>query len=177
MIRNVVQQGKAFRVLVGVYPYATDPSSSNVYDQPEAIRQTVTVAVANKSDCMTPGQMGLVSGVVSNQIGTITVANNDFTSPAELILGNYRLLSNIDFVPGAGVNQTATSLAAAISQFPGFSATANLAVVSVLYGGGSAADVDFYPRHYGAVVNFTMTPTDDYMEKGSPQLVAPILTS
>ena len=175
MNRTIVEHGKAFRALLGIYPYGTNPGSSNVFDHPKALRQTMTVGAVGSTP-VNSGQMGLVGTLVAGQTARITVANNSFVAPAEVVLGGYRILANVDFVPGAGVNDTAANLATAINQFPGFSATANLAVVSVLYAGDSASDVDFKVMHYGAVANFTVSPTTGLMTKGSPQVSAPLVT-
>ena len=177
MIRTLVQQGRAFRALVGIYPYGTNPGSSNVFDQPHALRQTVTLSVvhAGGGDAHSHSSRMGVIGPLGGQTGVITVASNDFSAMAEIFLGNYRLLANVDFVVGAAVGDTATNIAAAINQFPGFSASVNMAAVTVLYSDGSAADVDFRPLHYGEVVNFTFVP-DGLMTKGNPQSAAPIMT-
>ena len=182
MIRSITQQGKTFRMLLGVYPYGTNPGSSNTFDQPKALRQTATIGTIHQGgavflggDVCRPGQMGL-QGVLTPQVGTITVADNDFTDPAEVFLGNNRLLANVDFFPGAGVNDTATNLASAINLVPGFSAVATLADVAVSYDSGSSSDVEFRVMHYGAVENFTLVPLDDLMTKGSPDVVEPTLT-
>ena len=176
MVRNIVQQGKAFRTLVGIHPYGTDQSSSDVFNQPGPLRSTMTVAAIQEGGKSVSGQMGLVGGVVGPQTGTITVASNVFTATAEILLGDHRLLANIDFLVGAFADDTAAALSAAINLLPGFSASVLLNIVTVRYECGSAADVDFKPRHYGAVVNFTMSPTGGLLTKGSPQVVAPLMT-
>jgi len=178
MIRYRIQQGKAFGTLIGIYPYGTDQGSSDVFNQPAAIRQTMTVSVThtpNHNVGMTFSRMGL-NGAVAGQTGTITVVSNDFSDPAEILLGDYRILSNVDWVPGVGINATATSVAAAINRFPGFIASANGAVVSVLYEGASSADVDFLPLYHGEITNFTFAPNLRLMTKGSPQADAPLVT-
>jgi len=171
-------QGAAFRTLVGIYPYATDPSSSKVFDHPAPLRQTVTVGTILSAGATktTPGQLGLVGGVVSPQIGTIEVADNNFASRAELVLGEYHLLVNVDFMVGAAAADTAVALAAVINTLPGFAASALLAVVSVQYEGSSTDDVELRALHYGAVENFVLTPDTGLMAKGSPSVVSPTLT-
>lgn len=175
-MKTIVEHGKSFRTLIGVYPYGTDQSSSDTFNQPNALRETMTIGVVQSGGKTIPEQMQLNGHTVAAQTGTITVANNTFTDLAEIILGGYRLLANVDFVPGVGVNDTAIALAATINQLSGFSATSNAALVLVSYEGGSASDVDFRAMHYGAVTNFTLNPTSGLLTKGSPQVSAPIIT-
>jgi len=178
MVRNRVSHGKKFRAAVAHFPYGTDQSSSNSFNQPKPIRKTVTVGTVSEDSLhkTTFAQIGLVGGVIAPQTGTITVNSNVFTALAEVILGDYRLLAGSDFAIGALADNTANNLAAAINTLPGFSATANLADVLVEYHDGSAADVEFRAMHYGSVENFIMAPANGMMTKGSPQVVAPTIS-
>ena len=158
MATNVRGQG-VFRVLVAHLPHGTDPTIPGPLGSPLPERQTVTFgqvvsdggrAVNGRLVTPAPGQ---VPGT-----GTITVASNDFTTGrAELILGEYRLLSNIDYQVGADTDATAAALGAAIATLPGFGATVLLSVVSVTVQ-KPADQVTFAVSHLGYIKNFTLAP-------------------
>lgn len=53
--------------------------------------------------------------------GTVTVASNTFApGSASLLIGPYELVANRDFTPGGGTAATATAIAAAIDNLPGY---------------------------------------------------------
>jgi hypothetical protein len=118
---------------------------------------------------------GLLQGAPgAPHVGTLTVANNTFTVAAEIILGDYVLVSNLDYIPGALVANTATNITAAINNLVGFTATVLGPVVTINY--SRMARVPFLVRHYGAVTNFTVTPTTGWLTEGAPAIGPPALT-
>lgn len=109
--------------------------------------------------------------------GSFTVADNDFsTGWVELFLGDYRLLSGVEYAIGLNVNATAANLAAAISAMPGFTASALGAVVTVVFN-DPMGEIDFRAVHRGSHTNFTtFTPSTGYLGGGDPTIGAPVIT-
>jgi hypothetical protein len=108
------------------------------------------------------------------------VADNDFTTgSAEVILGDYHLLSHIDFQPDiGGAAATAIALAAAINRFPGFTASLPGPPGTIVVRGMNGDDdqVTFEVRHFGTHTNFTLSPTSGFFTVGSPVLGPPVLS-
>jgi len=171
-----------FRVLVGTYPHHTEPDRSPPL-QPAHTRTAVLYGPIHKD-----GYAQIQNGLINTNpvapftpypaVGQFTVADNNFTTGrAILVLGNYRLISNIDFIPGGGAAATALAIAAAIDRLPGFDALAAGINVVVGYYSGSADEIDFRAEHYGTVVNFTpFIPPTGEMFTGSPNIEPPVLT-
>ncbi|MBV6342825.1 hypothetical protein [Candidatus Magnetobacterium casense] len=102
-------------------------------------------------------------------------------------LGNFILISNVDFLVGMNVNATAVNLATAISRLPDFAATVVGPVVSVTYG-PTMDEVEFWALHLGTRYNLECNPVDSFitsspsiggfsfMNFGSPSIGAPALT-
>ena len=163
----------AFQVVVGSRPYGTDPSWTG--HTPPTPRNTYLGAV------VTTGVAAHNANIVATtppvgMSGTVTVADNDFTTGwVEFILGDYRLISDIEFAVGAGVNDTATNLAAAISLLPGFSASAVGADVTVL-SSDTMGEIDFRALHRGTKVNLTFVPSTGFLSGGDPTIGAPVMT-
>lgn len=108
--------------------------------------------------------------------GVFTVADNNFSTGTCIIkIGDFEFVSGVDFVAGAGVNATATNIAAAINALPGWSASALAADVTVFY--PHAGKVRFEARHHGTIVNITpLNPADGFLQYGGTQLEPPTLT-
>ena len=122
-------------------------------------------------------QKGLITGnPPAAQTASFTVASNNFgTGRAVIRLGDYQIVAGVDYIPGAGVNATATAVAAAIDALPEFSAAAVVAAVNITYAG--MGRVEFRAFHYGVVTNFTpLVPTTGYMTFGTPAIAAPTFT-
>jgi len=140
MGRGIAGQ-KPFKMLVANLKHGSDPSKGES-GNPQIIRKTYTtqnfIEVAGKGipkegkDGKTPGtgvRMGhLVQGnvaptftvVVNSAVGTIST-----TQPTELIMGDYVIVSHVDFVVVNGdVNTTATNLATTIGTDTPFTAIA-----------------------------------------------------
>jgi len=179
MPKGVRSQG-TFKVLVAHPKWGGDPTVPGPLGKPPVARRTFAFApVAYQSDAgaqtsanarLTLGPTGLTPSH-----GEITVADNDFTTGrAEVRLGNYYLLSNLDFIPGVNANATAVALAAAISLLPGYVATANLNVVLVQFG-NTADTPEFVVRFLGARTNFTLSPDNGHLHVGNPAIGAPLV--
>ena len=166
----------SFKMLIGSKPFCTDPTWRG-FTEP-ATRRTVTCGPVIGSD-----GAGIISnptsvpGVPQGVTGSFTVADNDFsTGWVVLILGDYRLISYVDFQIGGNVGATALLIANAISTFAGFSATALGPVVTVVYG-DPLSKVEFRALHRGTKTNFTtFSPDNGFLGGGSPVLGAPALT-
>ena len=175
-----VYGGLSFTALCPVYPHGTDPTIPGVAGSPLPIRRTVQSGnISSEGGKAIVGRMDNGAGLAPTPAtGSFTVANNNFaTGRAVLVMGDYRLISNIDYIPGAGVNATATSVAAAINRLPGFDAVAVAAEVQVTWAEGPVDEVDFRAIHQGTVVNFTpFAPATGFLLVGRPVITSPLLS-
>lgn len=176
MARNIKSQGEV-KLLVGTTPRSFDPTLPGVLGSPLKDRSTVTI-----TPVLMDGGRGVVGRLTpslagpSDLIGTVTVADNDFTTgAAELTLGDFKLLSYIDFQPGLLDANTATVLAASVGRLPGFSASALGAVVTIRSDRCTEDQLEFEVRHYGTHTNFTLSPGLGYFTVGNPQIGPPVL--
>ena len=164
-------------MLTPVFPYGSDPSASPPQQPtPRWSSCGITNILTDGNAKTQHGKMNLVGATVAPATGSLTVANNDFsTGRAEIRLGNFRLTSNVDFVPGINVQATAVVIAAAISRLFGFAATApGAGVVNIQYQSGPADRIQFEVIHYGTITNFTpLDPTTGILTYGSPAVGAP----
>ena len=115
----------------------------------------------------------LVEGIAGIQPETcsLLVNNNDFSGGrVEIILGDYHVISGVDFEVGLSAIATAGNIAAAITNLTGFTAINDgTATVTIGFDIGTAYIVDFSVNQYGTVVNLTtITPADGGMALGSP---------
>ena len=108
--------GRSFQMLVPVLPYGTDPTIPGLLGSPFPIRETVTCGPMSLDRKNLIARMNIGVNPITVQAAVFTVANNDFSSRAKILFGNHSLLSNVDFLPGAGVNATAANIAAAINR-------------------------------------------------------------
>lgn len=164
--------------LVRTYPHGTDPALPGLIGMPTPIRNTVRFGViTGEGGSFKNGWMNAGFAGVTPSTGQFTVADNDFTTGITLlVLGEYQLIANVDYIPGVGVNATATAVAAAIARLPGFGATANGADVEVTWE-GPIDEVDFYSIHYGIIENFTpFVPATGFLGMGRPSISAPQIT-
>ena len=180
MARNIRSQGEV-KLLVGTTPRAFDPTLPGVLGSPLKNRSTVTITPILMSGGR--GVVGrltpVVPGVTPNAAtGMITVVDNDFTTgSAEVILGDYHLLSYIDFYPDAILANTAIALAAAINRFPGFRASISAPGVVLVRGEpGDDDQIVFEARYFGTKTNFALSPTSGFFTVGSPVLGPPVLS-
>jgi len=171
-----VRSNGAITQLVGLFPHGPDPVWPGLYGKPLPRFQAINMGVVTKGQVNQNGRMTPAPGGATPCTGQLTVADNDFsTGRVELVLGNYRLINSVDYQVGVAAINTAANLAAAISRYSGFRATALGAVVTIV--AAATADViDFRALHYGTKVNFTpLTPTAGILALGSPQISAPVL--
>jgi len=112
------------------------------------------------------------------ELGGIVIADNDFsTGRAAILLGDYKLISNIDFIPGINIAATAVELAAVINRLTGFFAVAGPTGVEFGWGSGPIDEVTLRAIHYGTVTNFTpVLPVGGFMLEGRPARTAPLLS-
>jgi len=147
--------GRPFRVLTGLRP----THRSVLFGQ---------IKTGNK---ITNGL--LVEGIagIQPETASLLVANNDFSGGrVEIILGDFAVISGVDYAIGATAILTAANIAAAITNLTGFTAINDgSATVSIWFDIGTAHVIDFNVHHYGIVENLTtITPTDGEMALGSP---------
>lgn len=135
-------------------------------------------------DFKTPGlgtKMGLLATTVPDlpvhAQGSIIVSNNDFTNRAILDLGGYTLISNEHYTVAGTAADTATNIAASISQLFGFSASNIGATISVVGPfGPDGNDISFDASYEGSIQNFSLTPTDGSLHRGEPTIGPPEIT-
>ena len=92
--------------------------------------------------------------------GDVEVVSNTFAgTSASLFVGPYELVSGRDYIVGGAVGATATAIATAISNLPGYTATPAGAVVTV-DGPAGQAGLRFDAAYRGGDLNFTFTYVD-----------------
>jgi len=107
--------------------------------------------------------------------GTITVALNTFTGPTTILLGEYVLTSDEDFVVGGSTAATATNLAAAINALPGYSAPIPGASIITVTGPFGVLGAEAIFKSGGASPqNFTFSPADGTLGGAEPT-IGPVL--
>lgn len=122
---------------------------------------------------------GLMSGAIARPSGVVTVADADFSTGNTLLqIGVFEIQEGIHFAADPlSVNNTATALAEAIARLPGYSATAVAADVTIEGPADhDSSQITFTVRHYGTIVNLTLSPTTGLLTAGSPTFGAPGLT-
>lgn len=173
MKRQVV--GQAFRVAVANLAEGGNPDQGHNATK-------VRSGFAYQNILTRAGGMGtnaLIAGTpLGPQTASLTVADNDFTTGRALLyLGEYTLIPHVDYTPGAGVNATATALAAAIDLLPQYTAQAVGAVVSITSTLQPVEQVVFRVGYEGTIENFTpLVPATGYMAPGNPRISAPVLS-
>jgi len=182
MHKRVSAHGGPFTTLVRTYPYGTDPEILPTRPgQPPPLRNTITQQVIWTDKGATLNNARMVPGTppltVEAASGMFLVADNNFTTGrAALLLGDFALVSNIDYAVGGGVAATAINIAAAINRLPGFFATFIGPVVTVGYDAGPADVVEFRAVYYGSHTNFALNPDTGELHTGSPFVGPPLIT-
>lgn len=192
MPRKLISAQAPFTMLVANIKGASDPSKGTS-GNPVKLRSTFTVQNFPEipgrgpetitTNPKTPGvgtRLGLVHyttpPVPVRATGTITVASNTFTGPTTLQLGAFLITSGQEFAIGGGVNATATNLAAAISNLPGYAASPLGAVVTVTGLVGPIGNVAAFWAGGSNPQNFTFSPTNGAMSGAEPSIGAPEIT-
>lgn len=193
MPRKLTTAQPKFKILVANLAGGSDPSrgpSGNPVKIRTAFEQQHLVEVPGRGPQMGPGTQdedkpGLrvrhwnlletTAGVPVASAATLSVDDNDFSLPATLYLGQYVLVSDVDYVVGAGVAATATALAAAIDALPGYTAPVPGAAIISITGplGPDGNDVLFEAIYGGDIQNFTLTPADGSLAGAEP-FVGPV---
>lgn len=107
----------------------------------------------------------------SNQTGTVTVADNDFsTGRAEIHIAQYVLVAGEDFAVGGSTAATATNIAAAIANLNGFSGTVAVGSDVEVEGPLGSQPLTWKTRVFGTIANFSgITPDNGFLTPGNPQ--------
>ena len=189
MNKKVVGAQKSFTILVANLKGGSDPSRGAAFNP---VKQRIGFTLQNFVEIggrgettfplsrSTPGtatRVGLAKYPVSDTpvrgTGTVTVANNTFLGPTTVTVGKYEFLSGSDFAIGAGVNNTATNLAAAIDATSEYTASAVGAVVTVTgLTGPLGHEVAFFAGGWSPN-NFTFSPADRMA--GAEPSIGPVL--
>jgi len=119
----------------------------------------------------------LLMGPPSVSTGSIKCADADFTTgDAEITLGKYTLISNVEYATGTAA-QTATALAASISRLPEFTGTVdggdNTKVNVTGPMGPVGGTVVLKTVYTGTVTNYTLVPTTGTLAVGGPYVGPP----
>lgn len=164
--------GQRFRTLLGIV------TGMNPNSRCEAENKTVIRRTAAYQNILTKGGSGVIGSLTGTAAATasFTVADNDFTTGrAPIQLGPHVLNAGLDYIPGIGLNDTASNIRAAINALPGFGAAGALAVISVT-GPKGPDPVTFVIKHLGTKTNFTaITPNTGFMTPGTT-VSAPVLS-
>ena len=161
-VRRRSPRGGPFEVPVGHFAHGSDPSSNDpAFNNPTPIRETMTVGnVQAENGRGVNARLEVEDALLDTATCSFVVhANNDFSDRVALYLGDFVLISNIDYVVGANAGATAIVIAALIATLPGFGATVNGTTVNVTWR-GPLDDVDFRIVHNGQIDNLT-TPLPD----------------
>lgn len=152
-----------------------DPSQAGMPTKPvrPAHRTVTSGVIMDSKGALTNGMMTGTS--FAQATGHFEVVDNTFADPVELIIGDYHLFNSVDYAIAGTKAATATNIAAVISKLPGFSATAALAVVTVLCS-HQADDTDFRALHHGATLTLSNFTGSGYLTKGVPYAGPPVLT-
>jgi len=147
--------GQPFRVLTGLRP----------------THRSMLIGQIKTGNKITNGL--LVEGItgIQPETASLLVANNDFSGGrVEIVLGDFTIVSGVDYAVAATAILTAANIAAAITNMTGFTAINDgSATVSIWFDIGTAHIVDFSVNHYGILENLTtITPADGEMALGSP---------
>jgi phage tail sheath gpL-like len=187
--RKVVGGQKPFTMLVANLRGGSDPSRGAAFN-PVKLRTAFTVQhfveVGGRGETTfplsrsTPGtatRVGLATYTVADTpvrgTGTITVANNTFLGVTTVTVGKYEFVLGSDFAIGAGVNNTATNLAAAIDATPEYTASAVGATVTVTGLTGPLGNEVAFCAGGASPNNFTFAPTDRM--SGAEPYIGPVL--
>ena len=190
MPRKLTTAQAPFKLRVANLAFGSDPSRGPI-GNPVKVRSTFKTQFlpeipgrgesfgdATQADA-TPGLRTLQWTLLENPTtgtpvlatGTLTVADNNFSEPAYIYLGNYTLMSGSQFAVGGGAAATATNIAAAINACPGFSALAAGTLVTITGPAGPAGNTILFAATYeGTIQNFTLVPTDGSLTGAEPIL-------
>ena len=164
-----------FRMLAPAPVGYWDPSQAGMPVKPhKPSHRTVTLGVITASNGAIANGM-MTGSTFSKATGHFEIVSNAFAVPVELVLGDYRIVNGVDYTVGAAAADTATNMAASISKLPGYSATAALAVVTVLCD-YQADDVDFRAVHHGSTLTLSSFTGSGFLTKGVPYAGPPVLT-
>ena len=177
MHRRASEHGWPFTVLVGTFAVPTEPDGNA--GMPAPLRSTVTSEVIHVGGKAFVGRIYHNPDIpIAGAAAQFEVLNNSFAFPSSLILGDYELVSNVDFVVGVGVNDTAANIATAIGRLPGYEALSGGAVVTVFYDAGARDVVELRARNFGVVANFgnfVTAQNTDALFPGNPGYASPLI--
>jgi hypothetical protein len=116
----------------------------------------------------------LLGGAFTRSTGTVTIASDDFTVPAEVLIGPFVLVTDEDFdADGLGAAVVAANLAAAITALPGYDAVGVAAAVNVTGPIGDpridAVAHRWGVRTFGAIANFSLLTVGGFLTGGLPE--------
>lgn len=107
----------------------------------------------------------------THQTGSVTVANNDFsTGQAEIFIDKYILVAGEDFAIGGTTGDTAANIAAAIANLTGYSDTTSAGSTVNVVGPLGNQNRTWRTRVFGTIANFSgITPENGLLALGDPQ--------
>lgn len=172
-----------YDLLVGINSQGTYPDSGSlginnkdVYLRRRFQEQQINVSSTGTVLHSIPGGKLNTDGGFLVAKATFTVADNDFSGGAEIVVGEFVLVPGVDFTVGVDANTTAVNIAASISNLPEYSATApGSGVVSINGKKGPQGLVEpFSVTPLGAVDNFSVVdPVLGFFIQGEPAVGPP----
>jgi hypothetical protein len=190
MGKKAVTAQRPFTMLIAHIRGGSDPSRGPA-GNPDVVRSTYrqqhvidvpgrgarTYRVGEKGTTTRTGMLTTTAGAPVNSGGVVAITNPVFEGPTSLILGEFTLTTNVDFVvdPASAAN-TATALAAAIANLPGYAAAPAGANVN-LQGpvGVQGNEIKFRSEGISAG-NFTLTPAGGALTGAEPEIGPPTIT-
>ena len=173
-----VRAGKSFKTLVAGISSPSDPS--------QGINSTVDRRAVTQQQISTGGGRhvnALITGSTSGATGTITVADNNFTtgllgaaaaSRSELHIGEHVLIADHHFTAhGEALADIADNIVAAINNLPGFSAASDGVDTVTVTGPSGPSRTVFDKVEKAEATNFTLSPTDGYLTLTGTTIGAP----
>jgi len=186
---KVISAQRPFTMLLGTLRQGSDPSLGPA-GNPEVTRATATVqympevAVKNGPDAVSlnndtrglttyRGNLLEPSGLgPQNATGTVTVGSAVFDGPTSLILGQYTLTTDQDFVVDpASVPNTTANLTAAIDALPEYSALDDgVSEITITGPVGLMGNVVEFRAGGVTPNNFTLDPADGSLDGAEPTI-------
>jgi len=185
---KVISAQRAFTMLVGTLRQGSDPSLGPA-GNPDVTRSTATmqympevavrggprtVSLNNDARGLTTYRGNLLepSGLgPQNSTGTVQLTSVAFDGPTSLILGQYTLTTDEDFVVTAAVASTTANLTTAINSLPDYSAVDDgVDTITITGPVGLTGNVIEFRAAGVSPYHFTLAPADGSLDGAEPTI-------
>jgi hypothetical protein len=179
MGKKITGAQRPFTMLIANLKQGSDPSLGTV-GNPVKMRSTCTFQlcpeIAGRGPVTDSAGLSTLRGNITYpssggpvaSSGKVTVATVAFAGPTTLILGQYRLTTDEDFVVDASTSTTATNLAAAIDALPGYTGSASTDDVNITGPVGPDGNEIAFKMDGISPYNFTLDPPEGHLEGAEP---------